>query len=150
MRDECSSRYGRDARLAQAAIGVDARVEQLHELSDPLAGAGAGERANTATIELAEGVPAAVAILVNRIQLGVGRESRLALDPSAVSSGPVRRSHAFEHRALEPERDDRLVRRQRRRLRHGQADPLANRQRFVQARVPVLPRASANIFACYG
>jgi hypothetical protein len=149
MRDGCPSRAGPDARLAQAAIGVNARVDQLHALSDPLCGAGAGERVNTATIELAEGVPAALAILVNGIQLGVRRESRLALDP-AVSSGSVRRSQAFEHRALEPEGDDRLVRRKRRRLRHGQPDPLANRKRFAQPRFPVLPTANSNIFARYG
>jgi hypothetical protein len=48
MRDGCPSRAGRDARIAQAAIGVDARVDQLHRLSDPLAGAGAGEPSLTA------------------------------------------------------------------------------------------------------
>jgi hypothetical protein len=42
------------------------------------------------------------------------------------------------------------VRRKRRRLRRGQADPLADRKRLAQASVPVLPRESSNIFACYG
>jgi hypothetical protein len=81
----------RDPRLAQAAVGVDAGVDQLDELADALGGAGAGERMDTAAIDLAEGVPAALAILVDRAQLGASDEPRLALDPGAVASGPVRR-----------------------------------------------------------
>jgi hypothetical protein len=46
-RDGCPSC---DARLAQAAVGVDARVDQLIELSDPLGGTGAGEGVNTPAI----------------------------------------------------------------------------------------------------
>jgi len=65
----------RDPRLAQAAVGVDAGVDQV----DALGGAGAGERVDTAAIALAEGVAAALAILVDRAQLGTSDESRLAL-----------------------------------------------------------------------
>jgi hypothetical protein len=114
VRDGCPSRAGRDARLAprasrlaQAAIGVDARVDQLHGLSDPLGGAGAGERVNTPTVELAHGVPAAVAILVNRIQLGVGRESRLALDPGVSGPQVVASGSAWPCRSRRRERETR-------------------------------------------
>ena len=147
MRDSCPSC---DARLAQTAVGVDARVHQLNELSDPLGGAGAGKGVNTPAIQLAESMPPTVAILVDRTQRGRRGEPRLALDPGAVSPGSIRRSQAFQHHALEAQGDDRLVRRECRRLRLGQADPLAQRKRFAQSRVPVLPTASSDIFAIYG
>jgi len=63
-----------DAGLAQAAVGVDARVDELDGLSDALGGAGGSERVDTAAIELAEGVPAAVAVLVDRMQLSPSGE----------------------------------------------------------------------------
>jgi hypothetical protein len=44
-------------RVLAAMLGVDAGVDQLDQLSDPLGSAGARERVNTATIQLAEGVP---------------------------------------------------------------------------------------------
>lgn len=55
----------RDPRLAQAAVGVDAGVAQVDELADALGAAGAGERVDTAAVDLAKGVAAALAILVD-------------------------------------------------------------------------------------
>lgn len=104
---------------------------------------------NTPTVEFAGGVPVALPILVNRTQLGVCREPRLALDPGAVPSGSVRRSQAFEHGAFEPEVDYRVVRRKRRPLGLDLADPVTDAS-VSQARIPVLAGAGPNILACYG
>ena len=149
-RDRYRSRDGRYACFAKAAVGIDARVDQLNELSDPLGRTGTGEGVNTPAIQVAESVPTTVAILANRTQRGRCGEPRFALDPGAVASGPVRRPQAFQHRPLETQSDDRLVRRERRRLRLGQADPLANWKRLAQPRVPVLPRTRPDIFASDG
>jgi hypothetical protein len=149
-RDGRRSRCGRNARLAKAAVGGQARVDHLDELSDPLDGAGATERANTPAIQVAERVPTTVAILVDRAQLRASDEPRLALEPGAVPSRSARRAQAFQHGALDTQIHDRLVRRKGRGLRLGQADPLAYWKRLAQPRVPVLPRASSDIFAIYG
>ena len=79
----------RDPRLAQAAVGIYARVDEVYRLADELARSSAGERVDAAAIDLAEGVPAALAILMDRAQLRVSEEPRFALDPCAVAAGAV-------------------------------------------------------------
>jgi hypothetical protein len=111
---------------------------------------GAGERANATTISLAKGVPSPVAIMANRMQIGMCREPRLLFDPGAVSSGSTRRSQVLKDSALEAQGDDRLVRGDGGRLRGDQSDPIADRKRLAQARVPLLPRARADILPCHG
>ena len=56
----------RDTRLAQGAIGIDARVDQLDDLADALRRARAGDGMNAAAVKVADGVPPPVTILADR------------------------------------------------------------------------------------
>ena len=147
--DGCPSRCRRNARLAEAAVGIDAGVHQVDNLSDQLGGASAREHVDVATVELAEGVPATVGILPDRAKLSASDEPRFVLEPGAVAPGSVSRTRAFEHGALETQSHDRLVRHRRRRLGLNQPDPVADRKRLAEQRVALLPRPRSKVFACY-
>ena len=109
----------------------------------------AGKRVDTAAVDLAEGVPAALAILVDRAQLSASDVTRLLLDPGAVRPG----------RYADPRRLSTVPWNPRATIASCAASvagcDTARRIRsqtgsVSQARFPVLPTASANIFACYG
>jgi hypothetical protein len=57
---------GRDTRLTQGAIGIDARVDHLDDLADALRRARDGDRVNAAAINVADGMPPPVTILADR------------------------------------------------------------------------------------
>jgi hypothetical protein len=57
---------GRDTRLAQAAVGIDARVDQIDDLADALRRARASDGVNAAAVNVADGVPPPVATLADR------------------------------------------------------------------------------------
>lgn len=82
-------RHGRRVAIRH---GVDAgRVDQFDVLPDPLGGTWASDGVDGAAIELAESVPAASAVLVDRTQLSSSGEACLLFDPCAAARGPARR-----------------------------------------------------------
>jgi hypothetical protein len=65
--------HGAGATRPSRRWDVDAGVARLDELSDGLGGATVGERVNTPTIELASGVPAIAARLIEKSAHAVNR-----------------------------------------------------------------------------
>jgi hypothetical protein len=58
-------RDGATHALRGALVGIGGK-DQVDDLHDPLSGAGAGERMDTAVLKITDGVAAAVALLVDR------------------------------------------------------------------------------------
>jgi hypothetical protein len=68
---------GRDPRFAEAAVGVDGRVDQLDELTESVSGLGTNKRVDHAAIMSQSACHEPLAILMDRAQLCAGPETFL-------------------------------------------------------------------------
>jgi len=80
-----------DPDVAQAAIGVNSRVDQREDLADLISGPGAGKYRNPPAVDVADSVPLTITISTDAQQHTVDRVPSFVFEADPLAARPVRR-----------------------------------------------------------